>query len=197
MGGVLDGEVEVVQASQELVAAEALADQGVDDLLDLGGDDVAAGEVGVVENLAEEALGQEVLHQHLVDGLAADVGVERLSAEREEVVEGGLEFRVRLVGVDDPLDQPLGQVRHVLLESSTALLEVLDVGLGVGVRIVEQVGELGGRSGRLGRLRGRSGTGRLAGVLEDGVAERVALGDLQDLGVEVVVGVLGFPVAAG
>ena len=38
----------------------------------------------------------------------------------------------------------------------------------------------------------------LAGVLEDDVAERVALGDLLlDLGVEVVVGVLGLPVAAG
>ena len=83
---------------RKLVAVEALAGQGVDHLLDLGGDDVAAGEFGVVENLAEKPFGEQVLHEHLIDGGPADVRVQGGLAKSEEVVEGGLEFLVVLVG---------------------------------------------------------------------------------------------------
>ena len=70
VGGLLDGLVEPVERFQELVAVEALADQGGDDLLDLGGDDVSAGEFRVVENFANQPLGEQVLDQHLIHGVA-------------------------------------------------------------------------------------------------------------------------------
>ena len=54
VGGVFDGAVEAVQRLEEVVAIEAQADQGVDDLLNFGGDDVAARELRVVENLVDE-----------------------------------------------------------------------------------------------------------------------------------------------
>src|SRR5688572_7968876 len=46
------------------VAVEAVAGHGQHDLFDLGGDDVAADELGVVENLADQPLGQDVLDEH-------------------------------------------------------------------------------------------------------------------------------------
>ena len=67
-GGVLDGDVEAVEVSQERVAVEAVAGQGLHHLFDLGGDDVAADELGVVENLADQPLGQDVLDEHFIDG---------------------------------------------------------------------------------------------------------------------------------
>ena len=108
-------------------------------------------------------------------------------------------FGLSLVGLLDLVGQRRGQFGHALLELLDGLLEVLDLRLGVGEELVEQVGEL---------LRRRSGRSaqrfcavleqdRAAGVLEDDVAERIALVDLLgDFGVEVVVGVLGLPVAA-
>src|SRR5262249_27591049 len=47
VGCVLDGPVEAVQRAQEAVAVERQAHQGVDDLLHLDGDDVAARELGI------------------------------------------------------------------------------------------------------------------------------------------------------
>ena len=42
----------------------------------------------VVEDLAEDALGEDVLDEHLLDGGVGEIGVERLPAEGDEVVEG-------------------------------------------------------------------------------------------------------------
>ncbi len=63
----------------------------------LGGNDIAAREVLVVENLADQPFGDQVLHQHLIDGGPADVRVERLLADGEETVECSLELLVLLV----------------------------------------------------------------------------------------------------
>ena len=89
VGGLFDGDVEVVELAEELVAAEGTEGQRLDDLLDLGGDDVALHEVADVEDLAEDALGEEVLDEHLLDGGVGEVRIERLTAEGEEVVEDG------------------------------------------------------------------------------------------------------------
>src|SRR5204863_8876395 len=51
-GGVFDGNVEAVEFLQVRVAVEGLAGHGLHDLHYLGGDDVAADELGVVKNLA-------------------------------------------------------------------------------------------------------------------------------------------------
>jgi hypothetical protein len=166
--------------------------------LDLGGDDVAARELLVVEDLAEEPFGQQVLHQHLIDGVAAEVGVEGGLAHGEEVVKSGLKRRILLVGLLDLGVESLGQFGDALLELLDGLLEAFDVRLGVAVEVVEEVGDLLG----VGQVEAVAFAAVLdehgpAGVLKDDVAARVALLELlADLGVEVVVGVLGLPVAA-
>ena len=68
-GGVvgvdLDGLVEAVEIVEESVAAEVARGEGVDYFFDLRGDYVAAAEVGIVEDAAEDALGEQVLDEHL------------------------------------------------------------------------------------------------------------------------------------
>src|SRR6202011_3567024 len=49
-GGLVDGLIETVEALQESIASESLRSQRIDDLLDLGGDRVTPGEVGIVED---------------------------------------------------------------------------------------------------------------------------------------------------
>ena len=93
---------------------------------------------------AEEPLGQEVLHEHLVDGSARMVRVQGVRQRVEEAVEGGLELRVVALGLLDLLGEAGGQMRDAVLELGDGLLEALDVGLGVGEESVEQVGELRG-----------------------------------------------------
>jgi len=56
-----------------------------------------------------------VLDEHFIDGGPADVGIERPLADRQEALEGGLEFLVALVGLVQLAYQPLGQFRHAVL----------------------------------------------------------------------------------
>ena len=60
---------------QKIIAAKGLRCERVHYLLNFIGDDIAAGEVRVIENGAEDALGQEVLNQHLLDGGFRKIGV--------------------------------------------------------------------------------------------------------------------------
>ena len=78
-------------------------------------------------------------------------------------------------------------------------MELLNLGAGVSEELIEE----GGQVCLLGEVGLEDGAAVLvedgaAGVLEDGVGERIADADLLlDLGGEVVLGVLGLPVAAG
>ena len=108
-GGVFsayfDGLVEAVEWAQEFVAVESPLGQFDNDLFDFGGHDVAAGEVGVVENSLEDALGEQVLDQHALDGIFGEIGIDGLAAEGVEVVEAADEGgAAAALFVDDLLD---------------------------------------------------------------------------------------------
>ncbi len=140
-----------------------------------------------------------MLDQHFIDGRLAQIRIQGSPADGEELLEGGLEFGVVAVGLFDDRGQPLGQLGHPLFEFADRLLEAFDVGLGMAVEGVEQVGKLPrivqvGVEGLLAILE-EDGS---PGVLEDDVVERVAAGRfLADFGREVVVGVFGLPIAVG
>ncbi len=61
---------------EKLGPAEALAYQRGDHLFHFGSDDVAVREFIVVEDAAEQPFGEQVLDEHLVHGVAADVRVQ-------------------------------------------------------------------------------------------------------------------------
>ena len=196
-GSALDGDVEVVQAFEELVAAEGLRGERVDDAGDLVGNDVAAGEVGVVEDGAEEAFGEHVLDQHLLDGGFGKGRVDGLAAFLQELGEGGGEALVGPALLPDQLGEALADLRDPLFELGDRLLPG-----GVLLRAVAEEDLQ-----RLDQLRrvGEVGVERQAPVLpehgparrlEEDVVARVAGRELAlDLGGQVVVFVLGLPVA--
>ncbi len=197
-GGAFDGGVERVEGAEIVIAAEAVADESVDDTLDFKGDSVAAGELGVVEDGAEEAFGEEVLDEHLIDGFAADVGVEGELAKGKEGGEGRLEVFVRLVGSGDFFSKAAGELGDALGEFLDGVVEFLNVGLGETIKTRKESGKLAG----IGEIAGEDAVAVLIedgalGVLKDGVVKGVAAADfLFDFAVEIVVGVLRFPVAA-
>ena len=99
----------------------------VDDFFDFGGDDVAAGEVGIVEDRAEDALGQQVLDEHLLDGFVGEVGVDGLAAEGVEGIEALDEGGIGASLLLDILLDRLGELRDVVLEVGDGFVPLLDV----------------------------------------------------------------------
>ena len=65
-------------------------------MLDVGGDDVALAEVFDVENLPQDALGEEVLDEHFLDGGLGEIRVQRAAANGDEAGKRGVVFRVLL-----------------------------------------------------------------------------------------------------
>ena len=105
---------------------------------------------------------------------------------------------VLLVRLLDLRGQPLREVGDAFAELVNRLLEALDVGFGEGIELVEQVGDglcIGQVVTR--RLRAVLEQDRALRVLENDVGERIAAFPLlDDFFVEVIGGVLCFPIAA-
>ena len=195
-GGVLDGAVEAFEGAEVFVAAVGAGEEGIQDRLNLAGDGVAADEVVVLEDGAQEALGEEVLDEHFLDGLVAEVGVEGGAAEGGKVGEGSDKGGVGLaLGVNDLLEAA-AQVGDLLLEVGDGLVPFLVDGLGVGEELVDDLGQVFGigEIGVEGGLAVLEQEGAVGGLEED-VGIGVALVELAaDFGFQVIVGVLGLPV---
>ena len=88
-------------------------------------------EIGIVEDGAEEAFGEQVLHEHFIDGGAAHVGVKRGATELQEGGEGGDKGFVAGVFLLDALQQALGQVGDALLEFGDGMFKGGDIGGGI------------------------------------------------------------------
>ena len=161
------------------------------------GDDVAASKVGVVEDGAEEPLGQQVLDQHLLDRGLGQVWVDRLAAFVQKLGEGGGEAAVALPLLPDQLRQAVPDVGHPLLELGDRLLPRRVLLRAVAEEHLQRLDQLR-------RVR-QVGVQRQPPVLpqqrplrrlEENVVARVAGRELAlDLGRQVVVDVLGLPVA--
>jgi len=96
----------------------------------------------IVEDGAEEALGQQVLHQHLIDGVGLDVGVQRGRAEGIKADEGQLKTAVLLMLAPNQLLQTRRQFGDALLELADGGVEALDDRLAMREEQGEQVGQL-------------------------------------------------------
>lgn len=173
--------------------------EGIDDLFDLGGDDVAAGESGIVEDAAEDAFGEEMLDEHLFYGFVFEVGVDGFAAE---VGEGGEAFDEGGVGFAFAFDEvhcAFGDLWDALGEFADGAVPVFLVRLAVFEEETEDVNELCG-IGDVGvqldaSVLYKDGAG---GGLEEDVGAGVVEGELLfHFDAEVIFGVFGFPVSAG
>ncbi|MGA2174357.1 MAG: hypothetical protein ABSH38_05160 [Verrucomicrobiota bacterium] len=196
-GGVFNRAVEMFQTFAEIVAAEDAGIEGGDDFLDFLGDDVAGDEIGHVEDFAEDALGEDVLNDHFLDGLDGNVGIQRAAAERAEGFKGGGEFLVVLSLLFDEGFQARANLRDFALEFLDGLFPFRDGGRGEFEEELEDVNEVVGLF-QVGLVKPfavlvKDGA---VGLPEKDVLSRVADGELVlDLLVEVGGGVLGFPEA--
>ena len=199
LGGLFDGGVEAVEGLEELVAGEVAGGDGADDLLDLGGDDVAGEEFLIVEDLAEDALGEEMLDEHLADGVVGEVGIDGLAAEfgegLEVLAEGGI---LLVLGFEDGGDAA-SEVGDLVGELGDGLFPVGDVGVAVVEEKVEDFDQVLGPGDVA--VEGDAVVliedGAVGGLEED-VGQRVSCGYFGfDFLLQVVGGVLRFPKAVG
>jgi hypothetical protein len=144
LGGLFDGGVEAVEGLEELVAGEVAGGDGGDDLFDLGDDDFAREKLLVVEDLADDALGEEVLDEHFADGAVGAVGVDGLAAELGEGLEVFAEGGVLLVlGLKNVRDAG-GKFGDFLCELGDGGLPIYLVGLAVLEEELEDFDEVFG-----------------------------------------------------
>ena len=66
---LFNGDVESVQRSKKLVTTHRLPHEHVADVFDLACDDVSTREVRPVKDGAEDAFGEDMLDEHLLDGI--------------------------------------------------------------------------------------------------------------------------------
>ena len=79
--GALDGRVIRVQLLEEFLLRKAGRSQRFDDVLHLRGNHVALGELGVLEQVAHQPLGEQVLDEHLVHVVLGQLRIERGAAQ--------------------------------------------------------------------------------------------------------------------
>ena len=90
------------------------------------------------EDAAEDALGEQVLDEHLLDGIFGEVGIDGLAAERVEGVKALAEGAVALLfGLDEML-RSVGQLGDALLKLADGGFPFVVIGLAVGEELVEQ-----------------------------------------------------------
>ena len=176
--------------------------QRFNDTLHFSGDGIALHEFRVIEDGAEQTLSQKVLHQHLIHSFNADIGIERGAAEVEKLLKGGLESCMLILCASWIFaTRPSARSGTRSLNSSVhRLFKALNIRSSVGEELAEERHQL------LWDCRERNLAVKLLlvleedasfGVLKDDVGEGVAARRLLlDLGVQIVLGVLGFPVAA-
>lgn len=158
---------------------------------------VAAGEIGIGKDFAEDAFGEQVLNEHALDGFFGKIGIDGLAAESIEIIEaadkggilaafvvdgfldGGREFGDALGKIADG-GFPFGDVGRLVVEE---LVDDVDQRIGTGDFFVEDAGSALIEDGA---FRG----------LENDVVARVAFVEFEfDFFGEVVFFVFGFPVA--
>src|SRR5439155_12555134 len=113
---VLYSSIEMLQALTEIVATERAGRERGNDSFNLMRDDVALDEIRHVKNLAEDALGENVLDNHLFDSFNGDIGIYRTTAEGAEVFERGDELLIGLAFLFDEGSQALANLRDFVAE---------------------------------------------------------------------------------
>ena len=163
------------------------------------GDDIAIHKIGVIKHLTKNALGEDMLDDHLLHGGVGEVGVEGLAAEPGEVVKGLNEARVGKILPADQFQEGGGVLRQSIFELGHGLLPFLKMGR----LIIEEGFEGLNQRFRAGDILIKIlpailvNDGPMRGLEENVVTGITGVKFLLNLLFQVVSGVLGFPVAMG
>ena len=198
VSGAADGAVVGAEAVDGL-AAEVAGEEGLLKGVELAGDVVFPVELVLAEHAQEDVLGEDVLQQHLAHVAVGHGRADGLPAEGQEGGGGRLVVGVVCLGVLHRLPQIVDYGGEVGLELPLGLAKLLDLRQLVVQERADEAVQLAGAGhvdphGDAAVLNQDGGEG----VLEDDVVRGIAAVELAlDFGIEVVVGVLGLPVAAG
>jgi hypothetical protein len=157
-------------------------------------------EVGIVEDAAEDALRHQVLDEHLLDRWEREVGIDGLAAEFVKSVEALNEGRIGTTLVFDLLFHRAGDLRDVVFEVGDGCVPFFIIRFAITEECLQQFDEIGAVADVFVQALPHAVLveNRALRRLKDDVGAGITLGELgADLLVEVVVLVLGLPVAAG
>src|SRR5258708_30943760 len=175
---------------------ESSTGEGLNDSLDLSGDHIAAREVLIVKDSAEETFSQQMLYQHLIYCITAHSGIKRCAAQVKEGSKGSNKGFIFGVLVFDTLQETLCEIRNTLLEVLYRMLKGSDVWFSVVKESVKDICEFF----RLLQVYFKNlfivliENGSTC-VLKDSVSDWITCIDLfAYLNVKIVLGVFGFPV---
>src|SRR5438445_11583143 len=128
LGAALDGAIEAFKVAKEIITVQRSLGQFGDHFFNFGGNHVAASEIRIIENVAEDTFGEQMLHQHALDRLLRQVGIDGLLAECVEIFEAADESRIAFLLLVNSLGNGGGEFRNALGEITDSFFPLLDVG---------------------------------------------------------------------
>ena len=114
LGAALDGAIEAFKVAKEIIAVQRSLGQFGDHFFNFGGNNVAASEIRIIENFAEDTFGEQMLHQHALDRFLRQVGIDGLLAECVEIFEASDESRIAFLLLVNSLGNGGGEFRNAL-----------------------------------------------------------------------------------
>ena len=160
-GGFLDRRVKRVETLEELVSVKGVSREDIDDVLNFAGDDIASGEIGIIEDGSEDAFRHQVLREHPFHLCLGEIRVNRVSALLMEV-------RERLSEFGGILAFGLNECLQFRAEFGDGILECVDGIIPLG-KILLRVGEEGFKElDEIARFRDVQVEDKRAVLVEDG-----------------------------
>src|SRR5215472_7512629 len=105
------------------MAVGRAAGEGINDLFNFSGDNVATGKIRIIEDGAEQSFSQEMLYQHFVNDIRTDFGVKRLAAKLCKRIKRCNEFLIELIFSFNDCQQCSRKFRDTFLKLLYCYLE--------------------------------------------------------------------------
>ncbi len=132
-GSAFKHPIKMIELFQKLFTAEGAGGQRSDHLFNFPGDDVFIDEVGIIEHLAENALGQQMLNEHFFNSGDRQIGIDGFLTEAEKACKRGGKMRIAGAFLLDDHQQRLTQFLHLVLETGDGFLPLL-----IGRRLIAE-----------------------------------------------------------
>ena len=142
-GGSLHCGIEGGKAFEIFIAVESVFCEYLDHLFNLAGDDIATDEILIIEDLMEDALGKEMLDEHLLNGGFGEVWVDRLTAKLVKLGKSVGKRRCVQPCVPDVFSQAFTQFGHFFSELDDCPLPFVIFCCMVGKEGIENLYQLG------------------------------------------------------
>ncbi len=140
-GGVFHRDIKICHIDQQIIPTAVAPCQHINDIFDLTSDDVASGKIRALEDISHEALGHEMLHQHVDDGIEGNIRIKRLAANGMEFIERGFKCIVIVGFFVDQRFKFACQLGDSFTKARNSSIELFHIRRLVAVKTLQQVRE--------------------------------------------------------